>query len=85
MNEMCRHLPDDAPQKAVFRNASAQMLEAVIDRCTGDIGREYDGLICHVTHAKPQKRGIDECAIYGDYFYLEALMRFVKPDWKRYW
>ena len=85
MKEMCKYLPDSAPQKVVFENASAQMLEKVIDCCTGDIGREYDGLICHVTHAKPQKKGIDECAVYGDYFYLEALMRFVNPDWNRYW
>lgn len=85
MQEMCKYLPDSAPQKEVFQNASARMLEAVIDCCTGDIGIEYDGLICHVTHAKPQNRAIDECAIYGDYFYLEALMRFVNPDWNRYW
>ena len=49
------------------------------------IGREYDGLINRVTAAKPQGLGIDECGIYGDYHYLEALCRFVKPDWVRYW
>ena len=85
MNEMCKMLPDTAEQKSVFESAAAQMLESVIDRCTGDIGREYDGLICHVTHAKPQGTGIDECAVYGDYFYLEALLRYLKPDWKKYW
>jgi unsaturated chondroitin disaccharide hydrolase len=82
---MCRHLPDDDPDKAIFQSAGAQMLEAVIDRCTGNIGTKYDGLICHVTHAKPQGQGVDECAVYGDYFYLEALLRYLKPDWKKYW
>ena len=85
MLEMCKHLHDDAPQKKIFESASAQMLEAIIDNCTGDIGREYDGLICHVTHALPQGLGIDECAVYGDYFYLEALMRYKNPTWNRYW
>jgi len=85
MLEMCKYLPNDAPQKKIFESAAAQMLEAIIDHCTGDIGRAYDGLICHVTHAVPQGQGIDECAIYGDYFYLEALMRFVNPEWNRYW
>ena len=61
------------------------LLEAVMDRCTGDIGREYDGLISHVTHAVPQGFGIDECAVYGDYFYLEALARYLLPDFKRFW
>ena len=85
MHEMCRYLPDGAEEKAIFESAGAQMLEAIIDKCTGDIGKEYDGLIYHVTHAKPQGYGIDECAVYGDYFYLEALLRYLKPDWKKYW
>lgn len=85
MLEMCKYLPNDAEQKPIFESAAAQMLEAIIDGYTGDIGVEYDGLIHHVTHAKPQGQGIDECAVYGDYFYLEALIRYLKPDWKRYW
>lgn len=85
MHEMCKNLSEKEPQKRIFENASAQMLEAVIDQCTEDIGREYEGLICHVTHGFPQKQGIDECAVYADYFYLEALMRFINPAWERYW
>lgn len=85
MKEMCKYLAENDPQKRIFESAAAHMLEAVIDHCTGDIGKEYDGLICHVTHALPQGLGIDECAIYGDYFYLEALMRFINPSWKGYW
>lgn len=26
-----------------------------------------------------------EAAIYGDYFYMEALMRLLNPDWEMYW
>lgn len=85
MKEMSRLLPESASQKTIFDNASAQMLEAIIDNCTGGIGWEYDGLVNHVTAAKPQNKGIDECGVYGDYHYLEALCRFVKPDWVRYW
>ena len=61
------------------------MIESVIDNYTTDIGREYDGLIHHVTHAIPFDLGIDECAVYGDFFYLEALLRLKKPEWQRYW
>jgi len=85
LHEMCKLIPADSEDQTVFKSAAAQMLEAVIDNCTGDIGVEYDGLICHVTHAKPQGQGIDECAVYGDYFYLEALLRYLKPDFKKYW
>ena len=85
LNEMAKMLPDTDENKAIFESAAAQMLEGIIDNCTGDIGVEYDGLICHVTHALPQGQGIDECAVYGDYFYLEALARYLKPDFKKYW
>ena len=85
MHEMVKMLPDEAEQKSVLKNAAPRMLEAIIDGYTGDIGAEYDGLIHHVTHAKPQGQGFDECAVYGDYFYLEALLRYLNPDFKMYW
>ena len=85
MLEMARMLPDDAPEKAIYESAAAQMMEALIDHCAGDQGFDYDGLICHVTGALPQGRNIDGCAVYGDYFYLEALLRMMKPDWTKYW
>jgi len=85
MLEMAKLLPDSAEQKPIYESAAAQILESVIDNYTGDIGVEYDGLVHHVTHAKPQGQGIDECAVYGDFFYLEALARYLLPDFKRYW
>ena len=86
MHEMAKLLPDSAEQKSVFESAAAQILESVIDKCTAPICvKQYDGLLHHVTHAKPQGQGIDECAVYGDFFYLEALARYLKPDFKKYW
>ena len=82
---MAKLLPDSAEQKPIYESAAAQIVESVIDNYTGDIGVEYDGLVHHVTHAKPQGQGIDECAVYGDFFYLEALARYLLPDFKRYW
>ena len=43
------------------------------------------GLINHVTAALPQEWGIDQTAVYGDYFYLEALARYKNPDFKMHW
>jgi hypothetical protein len=69
----------------VYESAAAQIMEAVIDKCTTDIGIEYDGLIHSVTHGKPQHLAVGECAPYADYFYLEALARFLKHDFIRPW
>ncbi len=83
--EMASMMDESEPDKKIFENAAAILTEAVIDDCTGDIGRDYSGLICHVTHALPQGQGIDECAVYGDYFYLEVLARYLVPGFKKPW
>jgi unsaturated chondroitin disaccharide hydrolase len=85
MHEMAGMLPDGAEEKSVYESAAAQILESTIDNCTGENGIDYEGLIFHVTAALPQKLGIDQTAVYGDYFYLEALSRYLNPDFKMYW
>ena len=85
MLEMNRYLPDDAEQKPVFASAAAQILESVIDNYTCDIEGGFDGLVHHVTGSKPHGLGVDETAVYGDYFYLEALARYLLPEEKHYW
>ena len=85
MLEMCRYLPDDAEQKPIFQSAAAQILESVIDNYTGELDVEFDGLVHHVTGSKPHGIGVDETAPYGDYFYLEALARYLLPEEEHYW
>ena len=85
MMEMARNLADDDVNKTIFQSAAVQILEATIDNCTEGVGPYDDGLICKVTAALPQKLGIDQTAVYGDYFYLEALLRYKNPDFKMYW
>ena len=85
MHEMAKHLPNDALQKSVYESAAAQMLESVIDNCTGNFPTD-EGLVLKVTAAKPQGYGVDQIGVYGDYFYLEALARYLKGDaFTRYW
>lgn len=83
--EACKYLPDDAPEKQIFKNAAGMMLEGVIDTCSGDIGEDYDGLIWKVTAAKKMNINIEGVATFGDFFYLEALLRYTRPEWKMYW
>lgn len=85
MFDMAKMLPDSAEQKSVFESAASQILDSTIDKCTGELGIDYDGLLFHVTAALPQKLGIDQTAVYGDYFYLEALARYLNPNFKMYW
>lgn len=82
--EMCKYLPDSAEEKQLYENASNILLEALIDKCSNS-DKATDGLIRHVTLSKPHCMGVDTIATYGDYFYFEALMRILKPDWKICW
>ncbi len=85
MLEACKYLADDAPEKMVYQNAAAKMIEAVIDNCMDYENQKFDGLINWVTCSVPHNLCIDGCTSYGDFFLLEALMRISNPDWKKYW
>jgi unsaturated chondroitin disaccharide hydrolase len=85
MLELSSLLPESDKHKAIYKNAAARLTEAVIDNCTNEIGVPYDGLITHVTHAYALNKAHDECAVYGDFFYLEALARQLVPGFKKFW
>ncbi len=84
LDEACRVLPMNAPLAASYEKARDILMAALLKNDSRH-KKDTDGLLLHVTHALPQGEGIDECAIYGDYFYLEALMRYQNKNWTRYW
>ena len=43
-----------------------------------------NGVLLHAVYNKPAKVGVDECTIWGDYYYMEALIRLT-TDWKVFW
>ncbi|MGA1808334.1 glycoside hydrolase family 88 protein [Sphingobium sp. WW5] len=43
-----------------------------------------NAVLLHAVYHMPNKAGVDEACIWGDYFYLEALMRLRRP-WQPYW
>lgn len=65
-----------------YLHAAMSMMNALIDTCTTKDQPESNGLVLHSTYSIWD--GTDECNIWGDYFYMEALIRFLR-DWKLYW
>lgn len=60
-------------------------MESLIDHYaakTEDVG---NGVLKHSTYGRLLGEGIDEYCLWGDYFYVEALMRALHPDWEMYW
>lgn len=78
--------------------AESEKLIDAAKRLMGVLASDYavkdpyisNGQLLHGTYARKspynpcKNRGVDECNIWGDYFYMEALARLSK-DWEPYW
>ena len=85
MIEGVKHMDDSDPDKRIYQNAIKHIMNSLIDNyLTKDIP-ESNGLLLHAVYSKPHNGGVDECNIWGDYFYMEALHRLLDPDWHPYW
>lgn len=88
MLEMSKHLPAD---KADFYTATAKrIMKALVDNCAARSPQQSNGQLLHGVYGIKtpyndcKDHGIDECNLWGDYYYLEALTRLSR-DWKPYW
>jgi unsaturated chondroitin disaccharide hydrolase len=82
--ELSKHLNAQSEYKDVYENAAIRILKSLINNYTTASVPESNGILLHSVYAKPDNKGIDECCIWGDYFYLEALVRKAK-EWNLYW
>ena len=86
---MCKYLPEE--KAATYRAAAERLMRALIEKCANTDFTKSNGILLHGTYARDnttntcKNRGVDECNTWGDYFYMEALTRFLNPDWKLYW
>ena len=84
LQEIVRWLPT-GPQKERYAAAAATILTSLVENYSTCNHSESNALILHGVYGKPQGSGVDEGNLWGDYFYLEALARVIKPDWQPYW
>lgn len=86
--EMARHANGEKAE--LLSSMASRLLKALTDRCLLRNGEPGAGLLLHGTYAKRSREngvresGVDECNLWGDYFYMEGLMR-LRKDWERYW
>jgi unsaturated chondroitin disaccharide hydrolase len=79
--ETIMHL-QPGPRRTHCEHAAHAILRSLIDNYAATPAE--DGLLLHGVYSKPHDNGIDECCNWGDYYYLEALIRLLK-DWDPYW
>ncbi|OPA79439.1 glucuronyl hydrolase [Paenibacillus selenitireducens] len=82
--ETAKHLPLTDPNQRRYENAALSILDSLIAHYLAQEVPESNGILLHAVYGKPNGTGIDECCIWGDYYFYEALVR-VTRDWKPYW
>jgi unsaturated chondroitin disaccharide hydrolase len=84
LNEMVRWLPDGARRQR-YQAAAEAILASLAKSYAPCSPAESTALLLHGVYDMPKIVGVDEGNLWGDYFYLEALTRALKPDWQLYW
>lgn len=82
--ELSKHLPLSEGYKRSYENAALKILKSLSENYTLANHAGSNGILLHAVYSRPGGCGIDECCIWGDYFYFEGLVRIFK-DWKLYW
>lgn len=88
MLEMARHMTGEKAQ--YYQDMAKRLLLALRNHCAVTSKEQSNGLLMHGTYARKSdenpcaNRGVDECNTWGDYYYLEGLVR-IHRDWKSYW
>ncbi len=86
--EMAGHV--DGERGEELKKAARRLLKAVEDTCAVKDPAQSNGLVLHSTYSNHSPYntcnhyGVDECNIWGDYFFMEGLTRLVS-HWEPFW
>jgi hypothetical protein len=83
--ELSKNLPLLDPLRGVYERAALGMVQELSSHYANTDAAPGTGLLRHAVYHKPQGMGVDESCIWGDYFYLEALVRLTRGAWEPYW
>lgn len=81
--ELAKQLPLSDDKREKYEKAAIEMMQTLSATYTTK-GIQSNGILLHGVYDKKGSKGVDECMIWGDYFYLEALIRLAQY-WYRYW
>lgn len=77
---------DPHPERAIRARAAAEsLIAALIAGYTPKPAESSDALLLHGVYDLPKSVGVDEGTLWGDYYFLEALVRVARPEWVTYW
>ena len=88
MLEMAEHMGADEGEP--YKAMAQRIMKSLEDHYAVKDPAVSNGQVLHSTYSKHSPYntcnhyGVDECNLWGDYFYMEALTRLCR-DWKPYW
>ena len=92
--EMSRYLPE--AEAGYYAGIARRLMKAVSGKYQTAAAKQTDrpaatGHLLHGTYSKKTpfntctQEGVDECLLWGDYFFMEGLQRILTPKWEIYW
>lgn len=82
--ELAKQLPISDKRRSVYEEKSVEIMKSLALNYTTKEHPTSNGLLVEGVYTKPGNYGVDECTIWGDYFYFEALIRMYR-SWYSYW
>ena len=88
MLEMASYMAEAEAEK--YQSIASKIMKSVVDNYAVKDHTTSNGLVLYSTYSNHtpfntcDHKGVDECNIWGDYFYMEALTRLSK-QWNPYW
>jgi unsaturated chondroitin disaccharide hydrolase len=82
--ELAKQLPLSDEKHNKYQQMAVEIMESLAKDYTTISDATSNGILLHGVYDKNSDKGVDECMIWGDYFYLEALTRLSK-SWYMYW
>ncbi|MBK8137396.1 MAG: glycoside hydrolase family 88 protein [Chloroflexi bacterium] len=84
LQELAHWIPEDA-QRQRYQSAAETILTSLVTNYAASLQSGSNALLLHSVYDMPKNIGVDEGCLWGDFFYMEALMRSIKPEWQLYW
>ncbi len=88
MLEIAKYVQEEEAE--YYKTIAHKIMKSLYDNYAVKDVSKSNGLVLHATYCNKSPynkcvlRGVDECNIWGDYYYLEALTR-MRKDWNQYW
>ncbi|WP_270607800.1 glycoside hydrolase family 88 protein [Enterococcus thailandicus] len=82
--ELAKQLPLSDPKHEEYEAVAIKIIQALAQKYTSKKSEHSNGLLLEGVYDKNSNKGVNECMIWGDYYYLEALTRLAK-SWYSVW